>query len=43
MELDVGDADADPGEEASDSGEVLEPFKGDAGTLGAGEVRQEGD
>lgn len=38
VELDVGDADADPGEEAGDSGEVLEPFEGNAGALGAGEV-----
>jgi len=38
VELDVGDADGAPGEEAGDGGEVLEPFKDDVGAGGGGHV-----
>lgn len=43
VEAEVGDADGAPGEELGNGGEVLEPLEDDGGTLGDGEVGEEGD
>ena len=43
VELNVCEADAAPGEETGDCGQVLEPFENDVRATGAGQVCQEGD
>ena len=43
MEANVRDANAAPGEQAGDRGQVLEPGEDDVGACGAGHVGEEGD